>query len=218
MNLLDQDPLVYFGRWTTEPVVPSDGRSVLSVMDALNRHPLARDESAQDHVMPAARYREKAGRFRIFEENQGTWHCFVRSGDELLDDPPVYFETCLDLKQDCGFPESGILDGNHVLACERFTGFLWFLLARHFCLRMEAADYFAPGVHGILSEKELVPDGAWVNPLGRNFPAGFTCYVGEGTLCVPGWGAAFLNDAARDRFLRRFDPVISGEWGRVLSE
>src|SRR5437016_10865343 len=105
MMPLNDDPLEYFSRWLTQPIVPAGPRSVLSVLDALNRHPLAQDETAQDYVMPPGRYREKPGRFRIFGENQDTWYCFVYEGTEMQADPPVYFETCLDLKRDHGYSE-----------------------------------------------------------------------------------------------------------------
>lgn len=212
MNPLDQDPLEYFRPWMTEPIMPSSGRSVLSVVNALNNHPLARDERAQDSIMPPSRYGEKEGRFRFYAENQDCWHCFVQAGAELEVDPPVYFETCLDLRRDCGCSDAEILGGDHVLVCQRFTDFLWFLLARHFCIRLEGADYFAPGVQGLHAGHEIAIDGSFQNPLGREFPAGYSCYVGDEAVCVPEWGAAFLNRASCDRFLWRYSPVIEAQW------
>lgn len=213
VNHLDDDPLEYFNRWLTQPITPTSGRSVLSIVDALNRHPLAQDEAAQDYVMPAARYRERPGRFRVFGENQDTWYCFVYEGEELTMDPPVYFETCLDLRLDHGYSDRQIIGGDHVEVCPRFTDFLWFLLGRYFCIRLERASFFAAGVHGITTKGRIALDDSFVNPLGREFPAGYTGFLGPETICVPDWGAAFLNVESGRRFLERASPVINRHWG-----
>jgi hypothetical protein len=213
VNPLDEDSLGFFNRWLAQPIAPLNGRSVLSVVDALNRHPLARDEQAQDYVMPPARYREKAGRFRVVGENQDNWFCFVYDGAESQVDAPVYFETCLDLRGDHGYGDAEILGGDHVEVCPRFTAFLWFLLGRQFCIRFEGADCFAPGVQGIYTEGRIILDDSFVNPLGREFPSGYTCFVGAEAICVPDWGAAFLNARSRRRFVERFSPAVSREWG-----
>jgi hypothetical protein len=208
----DETPLDYFNCWLTEPISVSGDHSVQSVLDALNRHPLAQDETAQNYIMPPSRYREVRGRFRILGENQDTWYCFVHDGAETQRNPPVYFETCLDLKRDHGFADADIIDGNYVLVCPTFTRFLWHMLGQQLCIRTESNMYSAPGVNGVVFKRPVELDGMFVNPLGRDFPAGYTCSFSEGTICVPDWGAAFLDRDRREQFAERFAPSVSRSW------
>jgi hypothetical protein len=212
MNLFGYTPIDYFNRWLARPIGVASGASVQSVLDALNRHPLAQDETAQDYVMPAWRYREKPGRFRILGENQDTWYGFVYEGEESLPDPPVYFETCLDLKLDHGFSDNEIIGGDHVQVCPQFTAFLWHMLGHLICVRHEGNGQYAAGVHGAVFKMPITMDAAFINPLGHEFPAGHTCFIGPDAICIPDWGAAFLNPESGDRFLTTYRPVVSRRW------
>lgn len=212
MKLFGYSSIEYFNQWLVEPIRVAEGESVQSVLDALNRHPLAQDEMASNYIMPPQRYRERSGRFRILGENQDVWYCFVYDGAETLPDPPVYFETSLDLERDHGFSDTDIIGGDHVMVCPGFTRFLWHMLGQQICLRMEGNGQFRPGVHGVLFEEPVAIDGSFINPLDREFPAGFPCYVSADVLCVPDWGAAFLNAKCGRRFLKQFAPVVSRSW------
>ena len=212
MNLFGYQPIDYFNRWLKEPIQAADGDSVHSILDAFNRHPLAQDETAQDYIMPPARYREMLGRFRVYGENQDTWYCFIYEGDETQPDPPVYFETCLDLKLDHGFADNDIIDGNHVLVCPHFTAFLWHMLAQQLCLRLESSGQRKSSVHGVAFERSIVLSDLFVNPLGRDFPAGFETFVSPDVVCIPVWGAAFLNAESGREFLQRYRPDVSHRW------
>ena len=48
MNLFGQHPIHYFNRWLAEPIRADESDSVRSVLDALNQHSLAQDETAQN--------------------------------------------------------------------------------------------------------------------------------------------------------------------------
>lgn len=211
MNPLNTHPIDYFNEWLAQPLCISDN-SVAGVIDALNRHPLANDETAQDYVMPTRRCREEPGRFRVYGENQDVYYCFVYAGDESQTDPPVYFESCLDLDIDYRIEASDIIDGNHVLVASRFTDFLWHILGHHICIRMESNGLFAASVHGSSFEDIVDLGGSFINPLVRDFPAGYTCFVSRGVVCAPQWGAAFLNSKSRDWFMDRYSPRVSREW------
>jgi hypothetical protein len=211
MKLFGYSPIDYFNRWFAEPVGVTGEVSVQSVLDALNRHPIAQDETAQDYIMPAVRYREKPGRFRIFGENQDTWYCFVYAGTESLCDPPVYFETCLDLKLDHGFSDAEVINGDHVMLCPRFTTFLWHMLGSQICIRLKRNQNYAVGVHGVQCGGINIDDSL-INPLGRIFPAGFTSYFSRDVIFVEDWGAAFLNAKSGREFSARFKPIVGSAW------
>ena len=78
--------------------------------------------------MPAGRYKERIGRFRIFGE---TSRHFIllrpQRSMNLSPTPAVYFESCLDLIDDYGFDPSQVIDGDHILADHTnfLTQFLW---------------------------------------------------------------------------------------------
>ncbi len=212
LNLFGFSPIEYFNRWFVEPIRVASGESVQSVVDALNSHPLNGDETAFDYVMPPRRYREKPGRFRILGENQDIWYCFVYHGEEKLATPPVYFETSLCLKRDHGFSDSEIIGGDHVMVSPTFTSFLWQILGRQICIRMEGSSLYAAGVHGVVFRGQVHLDDSFINSLGREFPPGYTCYVSPDTICVPDWGAAFLNPESARRFFETFGPTVSETW------
>ena len=211
MNRRDLHPIAFFNEWFTEPFDVRD-YSVAGIVDALNRHPIAADQSAQDYVMPHRRCREHAGRFRIYGENQDVYYCFVYEGDESKTDPPVYFESCLDLNIDYGIKQSDIINGDHVLVADRFTTFLWQVLGHHICLRMESGGLFSNAVTGIVFKDNLELDNSFINPLGRDFPAGYTCFLSDSEICSPDWGAAFLTALSRESFMTRYSPHVSREW------
>jgi hypothetical protein len=209
---LGNRPIAYFNRWLADPIDVVGEPSVRSLVDALNRHPLARDETAQDYFVPPHRYREHPGRFRILGENQDLWYCFVEEGREIEPDPPVYFESSLDLEIDHACPAQDIIDGDHVLVCERFTDFVWHMLGQQIAIRLEGNGLYAPGVSGVLFDRPVAIRHPFFNPLGREFPAGFTCYIAPETICIPEWGAAFLDEESRRRFLADFSPIVSRSW------
>lgn len=211
MNPRNVYPIDYFNPWFVEPIVVNDN-TVAGVIDALNRHPLSDDETAQDYVMPARRCRERPGRFRVYGENQDNYHCFVYEKDALSAEPPVYFESCLDLKRDCGIADADILDGDHVRVASRFSDFLWQMLGHHICLRLEWADHLAKEVSGIIFDAGLKLGDEFITLLERDFPAGYTSFASEGVICVPDWGAAFLNARARDLFLDLYKPTYTRVW------
>jgi hypothetical protein len=70
MTLFGAYPIDFFNEWFTEPIVITDP-SVAGVIEALNRHPLADDQTAQDYVMPTRRCRECPSRFRIYAAASG---------------------------------------------------------------------------------------------------------------------------------------------------
>lgn len=209
---MNEHPIAFFNHWLTTPITVRE-RTPIEIIRALNSHPLSSDETAQEYIMPQERVTEFPGRFRIFGENQDAYYCFIYSGQEGTDDPPVYFETCLNLKSDHGFSETEIIDGNHVLVCSQFSNFLWHILGQYICLRVEKSRPLAPEVMGILFEEPIVLNASFVNPLGRRFPAGFTCFISEGVICIPDWGAAFLDEHRYRSFIEEYSPVIKDEWG-----
>jgi hypothetical protein len=218
MSHLQDNAIPYFQRWYAQPIGLSGGESVRVTMDALNAHPLVSD-APQDYITHPERYSEFAGRFEILGENQDVWHCFVAAGSETQPDPPVFFESCLGLRQDYGFSPEDIQDVHGAcVEAGNFRGFLWNLLGRHICLRVEGAAVLAPGVQGCGFAQEGVLSGAlgeaYFNPLGRAFPDGYTCYFAEDTICIPKWGAAFLHAAARECFMTAFAPAIQSTWAR----
>jgi hypothetical protein len=212
MTLFGYHPIQYFNRWLTEPVRADEGDSVRLVLDALNRHPLAQDETAQNYIMPPSRYRERPDRFRIFGENQDTWYCFVYDGEETLPNPPVYFETCLSLSRDHGFADSDIIGGDHVRVCRGFTDFLWHMLGQQLCVRLESSGHYVPEVQGAAFKHPVALDNSFTNPLDRGFPSGFTPHISHDVVCVPDWGAAFLDSESARRFFERFRPTVSQKW------
>lgn len=209
MNPRGAHPIVFFNEWFAEPIVVTDP-SVAGVIDALNRHPLADDQTAQDYVMPTRRCRERAGRFRIYGENQDTYYCFVYEGDESKIDPPVYYESCL--LADHGIDPAFVIDGDHVLVADRFSDFLWQMLGHHICLRLESGGHFKQPVTGIVWHGVVKLGDAFVNPMGREFPAGFTCFACDDVLCIPDCGAAFRTSQSRDSFIARYAPTVSRQW------
>ncbi len=207
----DSTELNSLNRWFVEPFVVADN-SVAGIIETLNRHPIADDQTAQDYVMPTRRRREHAGHFRIYGENQDVYYCFVYDGDESKIDPPVYFESCLDLKDDYGIDSFRIIANDHVLVANRFTDFLWQMLGHHICLRMESSGQFSENVNGVVFDDDVELDDSFVNPLGIEFPAGYTCFVTDDVILIPDWGTAFLSAQARESFMARFSPDVSCEW------
>ena len=203
------DPLAFFSEWFVEPLVVAD-RTVASIMEAINAHPLADDQSAQDFFLPLRERSNAPGRQRIWCENQENFYCFVRTGAMNQADPPVYFESCLDLERDGGIPRSKIIppgdgiDVEHTLVSPTFTGFLWHALGHHICLRLDWGGHLAESVGGVQFPAPVHVGDAFWNPPGREFPAGFTCLVGEDALVIETWGAAFRTDAARASFEERY--------------
>lgn len=213
----DAHPITYFNRWLSEPIAVGSDANARAVVDALNFHPMVKDERTQDYVMPPNRYNESPGKFRIFGENQDTFYCFLRAGDEVEVDPPVYFESCLDLKMDYGLSDSQIIDGNHIEVCPEFTNFIWHMIAHLICIRLEFGPALRADVNGLVFDGEVHLRGEFMNPMGSQFPAGNTCFVSEDAICCPDWGAAFLNEEVRAAFLARYSPKYSKEWSSQLS-
>jgi hypothetical protein len=200
------------GQWLDPPLTMSAGKTVQQVLDSLNDHPFVKDETAQDYVMPRRRYREEAGRFRIWRENQDNFYCFVDDEQASSIDPPVYFETCLDLVRDCDINPDEVLPGNVALVTNSFQSFLTFMLAHHICLRLEKGKHLADDVNGLVFSKPLVECSGLTNPIGRQFFAGYTPYVGDGVICIPDWGAAFRGADLRDSFVKHRSPIIGQSW------
>lgn len=207
-------PIAYFNRWFSTPIDVAENACVEDVLRALHAHPMAADQTAQNYVMPPRRYREKDGRFRVYGENQDTWHCFIRPGDERETDPPVYFETCLDLVLDHEYQPDEVIDGDHVLVTGRFSNFVWHAVGDYLCLRLQRPPALAPDVCGV-----SFGAGGYVElgqefrlPLGREFPAGYTARFTDDIVCIADWGAAFLDSAARDRFVERYSPPLDQGW------
>jgi hypothetical protein len=206
------DAISEFNAWFQRPIlVPPRETTVEAVLDAINQHPLAQDESAQDYVMPARRYREHAERFRIYGENQDTWYCFVRAGDELRANPAVHFESCLDLELDHDVPPHEISDESVQIA-EGFRSFLRYMIASQICFRLESSVYLCHGVSGINFRERPLLGSEFVNPLCREFPGGYSVFIAPGTICAPGWGAAFRDDHFREAFIERYAPNIRKSW------
>jgi hypothetical protein len=201
-----------FCNWFAPRLVIGASQSVTQVLDTLNEHPLVYDGLAQDYVMPKNRYYESRGRFRIWGENQNSFYCFVAAKDANAVDPPVYFETCLDLIRDFRVDPAMVLSGNCVLVTEHFSSFLTFMLAHHICLRVEKGAHLATEINGIVfSQPNPVCDGLR-NPLGRGFIAGFTAFVGNNVICIPDWGAAFRHQTAREDFLKSNQVAVGQSW------
>lgn len=214
MHLFGYSLWDYFNRWFVEPIPAADGDTVVSVMHALCRHLLAQDETAQDEILLPERYGTNPGRLHIYVENQGIWVCFVYERDARLPDPPVYFESDLDLQRDHGLADADILDGDHGLVCPNFRGFVWHMLGNNLCYRMETSGLYQPGVYGVVFKRNqpVVLDDTFVNPLGRPSPLGDTCFFAPEVICIPTWGAAFLNADSGRRFLDRYGPAVSRRW------
>jgi hypothetical protein len=212
MDLATADPIAFFNSWLKDVIHARSGDSVLAVMNALNQHELAHDETAQDYIMPPRRYKEQPGRFRVFGENQDAFYCFVSEGDEFEVDPPVYFETYLDLKLDYGFNEDEVIDDHCMMVCPRFSAFLWHMLGHQICIRLKGNGLYRSGVHGITFRKPVELGRGFMNPLNSEFPAGYTCYFARDVICVPDWGAAFRNDQAHEAFLAEFRPQVDKHW------
>ena len=205
------NPISYFNHWFRDPII-SRGASVACIIESLNGHGLCQDETAQNYVMPLRRCFEKAGRYRLYGEEQDTFYCFIYEGNETQEQPPVYFETCLDLTDDYGVDPSTITNGDHVMVCQKFSDFLWYLLGHHICLRLKSNNQFQTGVSGTVFSQSIILEAEFVNPLGKPFPAGYSVYLSEDTICIPDWGAAFRNPASRDIFLKRYNPVVRSVW------
>jgi len=52
------DPITHFNRWFTTPIDVAEF-TVLAVIESLDQHPSADDQTAQDYVMPLRRCREQ---------------------------------------------------------------------------------------------------------------------------------------------------------------
>jgi len=209
---LNPNAIDYFNRWSQIPICV-EGTSVRAIIDALNKHPLATDTTAQDYVMPPKRYFERAGRFRIYGENQDVFYCFVNLVDADSQNPPVYFESCLDLISDYGIDPKCIIDNDHALVATSFENFLWQILGYQLCLRMERAAYMQSDVCGALfthEEHTFAQDFRMM--LGNEFFAGCTALFDDDTVVIPDWGAAFLNGDAKARFLATYKPNVTREW------
>lgn len=207
------DAISEFNSWFRVPIqLGLDSEpSVEQVLVAIDGHPLSSDEWAQDYVMPPSRFREHARRFRVCGECQDTWFCFVKAGDECKPDPPVYFESCLDLVEDYGLDPAEIVDETVVVA-DGFRAFLWHMLASQICLRHEKSSHLCDSVSGIQFEEVLELDGHFSYPLRRPFPAGFTSFVSPGAIYIPGWGAAFRSEREREDFVRIYHPDVRASW------
>ncbi|PSB53384.1 hypothetical protein [Chamaesiphon polymorphus] len=215
MNPLQIHPIDFFSKWFAEPIKPSD-YSMIGIMTAIDKHPISQEEPSQDGIVPLEYSRLDPGHFRIFVENQEVFTCFVLAEDELKADPPVYFESCLDLAEDYGFKSSEIIDGSYVLLCERFSDFLWHMLGHIISVRDISSDLFANNVNGITfdpyRERKLELDDSFICPMNREFPSSYTCYVSDRVICTPGWGAAFLNEEACTEFIDKYSPLVSDRW------
>ncbi len=207
------DPFDFYNRWLVEPI-QSTGRTVEDIVGVLNLHPLDLDETAQDGFMRLEHARTAPGRYRVWLENQDIFQCFVEVGRESEVDPPVFFESCLDLDRDYRFTANEILDvgGPCVLVCDRFTDFLAFALGQLLCLRLDPSPVWRSQVTGVVFDGPVeTPDG-FVNPLGRPFPNGYTTWIGRDSVCIPDWGAAFLTPRARADFIAQCRPSIRSTW------
>lgn len=211
MKTSRNDPIDYFNQWFEEKIEISNN-SVASIIDSLNKHSLSEDLNASNYVMPSSRQFECDGRFRVYGETQDTYYCFVYSGDELKTNPPVYFESCLELEADYKINPSDIIANDHVEVATQFSDFLWQILGFHICFRYKSDNYFAKEVQGVLFDGMVELGDEFFNPTGKEFPAGFTCFISDEAVCVPDWGAAFLNKEARDSFIAKYSPKVLKEW------
>ena len=207
----DQYPLEYFNAWLASPIVIRS-ETVIDFLYAVDNHEISADQSAQDYFMSPRRWREKKGRFQIYGENQDTFFCFVNEGLENTRNPSVYFESCLDLKIDYGVSPERIIDGDCVCICKRFCDFVAFSLARYICIRMEFSETFNAEVTGVVFTDLVELDDSFSITLVSGFPAGYVPWLREGVICIPDWGAAFLNHSARIKFIEEFNPSIEREW------
>lgn len=208
---VDHYPLEYFNAWLSSPIViPSE--TVIDFLNAVDEHAIAADQTAPDYFMPSPRWRNNSGRFRIYGENQDTFFCFVNEGLENTGNPSVYFESCLDLRIDYGISPELIIDGDHVCICNRFCDFIAFALARYICLRMDYSDTLNADVTGIVFTDSVEIDDSFSETLVSGFPAGFVPYFRSGVICIPDWGAAFLDHSSRFKFIEEFNPSIEQEW------
>jgi hypothetical protein len=212
MKLADFDWIESLCNWFAPPLVIGASQSVTQVLDALNAHPLVHDEAAQDYVMPKKQYHECLGRFRIWGENQDNFYCIVTAKDANEVDPPVYFETCLDLVRDCRIDPTLVLSGNCVLVTEHFNSFLMFMLAHHISLRLEKGSHLAEEVNGIVFSQPKTACSGLINPLGKEFIAGYTAYIGNNVICIPDWGAAFRHQIAREEFVKSNQVAVGKSW------
>jgi hypothetical protein len=209
---LNSNAIDYFNRWSKTPICV-EGTSVLAVINALNEHPLSTDTTAQDYVMPPKRYFERAGRLRIYGENQDVFYCFVNLADADFQNPPVYFESSLDLIIDYGIDPKYIIDKDHAIVATSFDKFLWQMLGHQLCLRTERAAYMQSDVCGVLFiHEEHSFSQRFTMMLGNEFFAGYTALFAEDTVVIPDWGAAFLNGDAQARFLATYKPSVTREW------
>lgn len=210
-SLAENNPIDILGLWFTPLLLQGYDKSVRGVLSSLNKHPISQDESAQNYIMPEERYLENPSRFRIWGENQDTFCCFVQPKDAAKQNPPVYFETCLDLQLDHGYKRTEIIDGDYVIVSQ-FNSFLWQMLGHFICFRMEKGGCLAETVNGIVFSEKISLDKSFYCPIRNEFPAGFTCYIGNGAICIPDWGAAFRTLKERDDFVKCFNPSIEMEW------
>ena len=121
------------------------------------------------------------------------------AGKEDRTDPEIYFE--------CEGDEKG-----QWVICGDFRKFLWFMLARYVCLRMAKSPQLRPSVSGIRFAQPVSVYGSFFNPIGGEFPDGFSCWVSESAVWIPHWGAAFLHASGREEFIAEYAPTIKGTW------
>ncbi len=184
MKLADFDWIESLCNWFAPPLVIGASQSVTQVLDALNAHPLVQDN----------------------------FYCFVTAKDANEVDPPVYFETCLDLVRDCRIDPTLVLSGNCVLVTEHFNSFLMFMLAHHISLRLEKGSHLAEEVNGIVFSQPKTACSGLINPLGKEFIAGYTAYIGNNVICIPDWGAAFRHQIAREEFVKSNQVAVGKSW------
>ncbi len=211
MNNRKSTAVEYFQQWLADPLV-LDQRSVSSSLETLNQHPMATDSDAFYQFMPMQYARSEPGKFAVMAESQELFLCYVKEEQAQLPDPPVYLETDLDLIGDFDLPEERLIDDNTVEVTDHFSRFLWHMLGWYVCVRVAPGTCLAPQVTGLRFEKELELTDEFLNPLGKPFPSGNTCYFSEDTIYVADWGAAFLNEAARESFRKRFAIVPDAVW------
>jgi hypothetical protein len=73
---------------------------------------------------------------------------------------------------------------------------LWHMLGNQICVRLEGNGKYAAGVHGVVFGKGLKLDSSFANPLGREFPAGYTCFFARCYL-YSGLGCGFPQRGMR---------------------
>jgi len=180
-------------------------------MNSLNSHPISQDESVQDYIVPAYRYEEEEGKFRILGEEQDNWYCFLKS-DNLGRYSPVYFESCLNIEKDYGIDKRLIVNGDSARISNSFTEFLWQLIGMRICLRDTNADYFKDEVCGISIDRQdlkLKPD--FSVPENCQFPY-YICHFSDSAICVPEYSAAFKNKSIMDRFINEYGIESFAVW------